>query len=122
MKYGLKLSEEEIERVDFLLKTHNNRAAFKREDQTFFLIIGTYESLKTSLFDKLDEAKELKEAAINYVMNDFLGKHYVSTTFGIRIDWLKTNEFVMIYTENHSIPEDLFVNAREFEIIKRDRK
>lgn len=122
MKYGLKLSEKQIEQVDFLLKTHNNRATFKYKAQTLYAIIGTYDSLKASLFDKFVEAKEIKEAAINYIMDDFLGEHFVSTQFAVRMNWMETNELVMIYSEVKPIPKDLFKNPNEFEFFEEPKR
>lgn len=121
MDFGLKLSKREIESIKYLVETNKNMAHFEYKGETFYALIGKYESLATTFFGELIEAEDLKNAAVDYIMNKGLGASFYSTRFAIRNGLMKTNEFVMIYADK-PIPKDLFVNANDFEFTEEPKR
>lgn len=121
MEFGLNLPEKEVKRLKLLLEENDCSGHFKYKDETYYALIGTYESLKTTMYDKFVEATDIKQAAINYIMDEGLGSSYYLTRFAIRHSWMKKQEFVMVYADKE-LPKDLFKNVDEFEFFEEYRR
>lgn len=126
MDFGLNLPQKDIDRLKSLLEEFDCKGHIKYKDEIYYALIGSYQSSKTTLFDKFVEATNIKEAAVDYIMEEGLGASYKFTKFAIRNSWMKKKEIVIIFA-NKPIPKDLFKNPDEFEFfeepqrIKRDQ-